>query len=187
MAKNHIQVGELPALIASVHQALSQAATGTKKEEAAKPEPGVPINKSVRPDHIVCLFDGKKFKSLKRHLKTSHNMTPDQYRQTFGLPPDYPIVAQAYAARRSELAKALGLGADASEAVGEGRHQASHGKEGHKVDKGLNYLCLRFELGYAQHVMNSSLLNTSGGAACQMMTPYRPTPRYQPLERSSAA
>ena len=110
VAKNHIQAGELPALIGSVHQALSQAARGTRKEEPAKVEPVVPINKSVRPDHIVCLFDGKKFKSLKRHLKTSHNMTPDQYRQTFGLPPDYPIVAQAYAARRSELAKALGLG-----------------------------------------------------------------------------
>jgi predicted transcriptional regulator len=70
----------------------------------------VPINKSVRPDHIVCLFDGKKFKSLRRHLRSEHHMTPEEYRETFGLRRDYPMVASAYAKRRSELAKAIGLG-----------------------------------------------------------------------------
>jgi predicted transcriptional regulator len=108
VAKNHVQPTELPSLIATVNQALRQAAEGVR--EPTKPEPAVPINKSVRPDHIVCLFDGKKFKSLRRHLNTAHNLTPEQYRQTFGLRPDYPMVAPAYAKTRSEMAKAIGLG-----------------------------------------------------------------------------
>ena len=136
VAKNHIQVGELRALIGSVHQALSQAVTGTRKEEPTTPEPVVPINKSVRPDHIACLFDGKKFKSLKRHLKTSHNMTPDQYRQTFGLPPDYPIVAQAYAERRSELAKALGLGQMRRKLSGKGDTKPATARKATRSTKG---------------------------------------------------
>ncbi len=94
--------------------------------EAPKPEPVIPPNKSVRPDHIVCLFDGKKFKSLKRHLRTNHNMTPQEYRATFGLRPDYPMVAPAYASARSDLARTMGLGrkrgrppVDASESMGD--------------------------------------------------------------------
>ena len=93
--------------------------------EPPKPEPVIPPNKSVRPDHIVCLFDGKKFKSLKRHLRTNHNMTPQEYRATFGLRPDYPMVAPAYASARSDLARTMGLGRkggsspkDASEPMG---------------------------------------------------------------------
>src|SRR5215213_2072858 len=108
VTKNHIQRDELPALIATVHEALRSAAIGVT--EPPKPEPVIPPNKSVRPDHIVCLFDGKKFKSLKRHLRTNHNMTPQEYRATFGLRPDYPMVAPAYASARSDLARAMGLG-----------------------------------------------------------------------------
>jgi len=108
VTKNHIQRDELPALIATVHEALRSAAIGVT--EPPKPEPVIPPNKSVRPDHIVCLFDGKKFKSLKRHLSTNHNMTPQEYRATFGLRPDYPMVAPAYASARSDLARAMGLG-----------------------------------------------------------------------------
>ena len=108
VTKNHIQKDELPALIATVHEALRSAAIGVI--EPPKPEPVIPPNKSVRPDHIVCLFDGKKFKSLKRHLRTNHNMTPQEYRATFGLRPDYPMVAPAYASARSDLARTMGLG-----------------------------------------------------------------------------
>ena len=110
VTKNHTQVDQLPALIASVHGALQQAATGVSATEQTKTEPVVPPNKSVRPDHIVCLFDGKKFKSLKRHIRVSHGMTPQQYRETFDLRQDYPMVAPAYASARSELAKGMGFG-----------------------------------------------------------------------------
>jgi predicted transcriptional regulator len=123
VTKNHIQKDELPALIATVHEALRSAAIGVT--EPPKPEPVISPNKSVRPDHIVCLFDGKKFKSLKRHLRTNHNMTPQEYRATFGLRPDYPMVAPAYASARSDLARTMGLGrkggrssTDASEPMG---------------------------------------------------------------------
>ena len=110
VTKNHLQKDELPALIATVHEALQSAATGVSTTEPTRPEPVVPPNKSVRPDYIVCLFDGKKFKSLKRHLRTNHNMTPQEYRAAFNLRPDYPMVAPAYASARSELAKTMGLG-----------------------------------------------------------------------------
>ena len=108
VAENHIQKDELPALVATVHEALRSAAMGVT--EPAKPEPVIPPNKSVQPDHIVCLFDGKKFKSMKRHLSANHNMTPQEYRATFGLRPDYPMVAPAYASARSDLARMMGLG-----------------------------------------------------------------------------
>jgi predicted transcriptional regulator len=77
---------------------------------SARPQPVVPIKKSVTPDHIVCLEDGKKLKMLKRHLKTAYNLTPEQYRERWGLPPDYPMVAPNYAKQRSQLARDLGLG-----------------------------------------------------------------------------
>src|SRR4051812_30482737 len=124
VTKNHIQKDELPALIATVHEALRSAATGVI--EPPKPQPVIPPNKSIRPDHIVCLFDGKKFKSLKRHLRANHNMTPQEYRATFGLRPDYPMVTPAYASARSDLARTMGLGrkggsspTDASEPMGD--------------------------------------------------------------------
>ncbi|CAH1659233.1 MucR family transcriptional regulator [Hyphomicrobiales bacterium] len=109
VANNSVAVGELPGLIANIHTALQRLGTPTE-EPASKPQPAVPIKKSVTADFIVCLEDGKKFKSLKRHLRTRYDMTPEEYRQKWGLPADYPMVAPNYAAARSELAKTMGLG-----------------------------------------------------------------------------
>src|SRR5665213_1350236 len=107
---NTISPSDLPALIAAVHRALS-ALQGRSAEPTVLPqEPAVPIRKSVRPNGIVCLEDGKTFKSLKRHLATYHNLTPEQYRQKLSLPAEYPMVAPNYSAKRSELAKTIGLG-----------------------------------------------------------------------------
>ena len=112
VSNNSVPVTELPALIGSVHAALSQVASGSTQQPAEEPKaPAVPIKKSVQPDYIVCLDDGKRFKSLKRHLRTVYNLTPDQYRAKWGLAHDYPMVAPNYAAARSELAKQMGLGA----------------------------------------------------------------------------
>jgi predicted transcriptional regulator len=109
---NFVPVTELPALIGSVHAALNRVASGSTQQPAEEPKaPAVPIKKSVQPDYIVCLDDGKRFKSLKRHLRTTYNLTPDQYRAKWGLAHDYPMVAPNYAAARSELAKQMGLGA----------------------------------------------------------------------------
>ncbi|MGX5832041.1 MucR family transcriptional regulator [Mesorhizobium sp. 43Arga] len=110
VSNNPVPVGELPALIGQVHAALRSTAGGVA---SAKPEalnPAVPIKKSVTPDFIICLEDGKKFKSLKRHLSTDYGLSPDEYRAKWGLPADYPMVAPNYAAARSALAKAMGLG-----------------------------------------------------------------------------
>ena len=85
-------------------------ASASEPVQPEKPQPAVPVKKSVFPDHIVCLEDGKKLKMLKRHLKTAYNMTPEQYRERWGLPPDYPMVAPNYAQHRSSLAKKIGLG-----------------------------------------------------------------------------
>lgn len=108
VANNSIQQDALPALIQSVFKTL--AATGVEVAEPVKPEPAVPVKRSVFSDHIVCLEDGKKLKMLKRHLATSYQLTPDQYRQRWGLPADYPMVAPDYAKHRSALAKKIGLG-----------------------------------------------------------------------------
>jgi predicted transcriptional regulator len=112
VSKNSVPVTELPALIGNVHAALTNVASGTTEQpkEEAK-QPAVPVKKSVQPEYIVCLDDGKRFKSLKRHLRTVYNLTPDQYRAKWGLPRDYPMVAPNYAAARSELARQMGLGA----------------------------------------------------------------------------
>ena len=112
VSNNSIAVTDLPALIGEVHSALQRIANGQtdRTPVAANLAPAVPIRKSVTPDFIICLEDGKKFRSLKRHLKTSFGMTPDEYRAKWSLPPDYPIVAPNYAAQRSALAKASGLG-----------------------------------------------------------------------------
>src|SRR5918997_374836 len=93
-----------------VHTALQQSANGNAALEPEPLEPAVPVKKSVTADAIVCLEDGKKFKSLKRHLRTDHNLSPEEYRARWGLPRDYPMVASNYAASRSELAKKIGLG-----------------------------------------------------------------------------
>jgi predicted transcriptional regulator len=110
VANNSVPTAELPSLIASVHASLAFLANGAKQEPEQPLVPAVPVKKSVQPDFIVCLEDGKKFKSLKRHLRTAYDMTPDQYRAKWGLPHDYPMVAPNYAAARSELAKNMGLG-----------------------------------------------------------------------------
>jgi len=109
VSNNGVPVSELPQLIKQVYATL--AALGKEAAPAAeKPEPAVPVRKSVTPDYIVCLEDGKKLKMLKRHLKTAYNLTPEQYRERWGLPADYPMVAPRYAEQRRELAKKIGLG-----------------------------------------------------------------------------
>jgi predicted transcriptional regulator len=110
VSNNPVPVSELPSLIAQVHQSLVGLTNGSATEPVEKLAPAVPIKKSVTPDYIVCLDDGKKFKSLKRHLKTTFGMTPEEYRAKWNLPTDYPMVAPSYAAARSELAKKMGLG-----------------------------------------------------------------------------
>jgi predicted transcriptional regulator len=110
VGNNHVQASELPNLIATVHAALNNVGKEQSSSEPAKREPAVNPKKSVTPDHIISLFDGKKFKSLRRYLRTSHNMTPEQYREYWGLPRDYPMVAPNYAKARSEMAKQIGLG-----------------------------------------------------------------------------
>jgi predicted transcriptional regulator len=110
VSNNSVPAGDLPALISEVHLALSKVGNGAAEALAEAPKPAVSIKKSVTPDYIICLEDGKKFKSLKRHLRTQYNMTPEQYREKWGLAPDYPMVAPNYAKARSELAKEMGLG-----------------------------------------------------------------------------
>ena len=111
VGNNTIGVNDLPKLIQDVYQSLSNV--GASPVEPEKPKPAVAIKKSVFPDYIICLENGKKLKMLKRHLKTAHNMTPDEYREKWGLPADYPMVAPNYANRRSNLAKEIGLGTKA--------------------------------------------------------------------------
>jgi predicted transcriptional regulator len=108
VAHNAVPPEALPGVIRSVYTALS--GLGTEPPPVEKPEPAVPIKKSVFPDHIVCLEDGKKLETLKRHLRASHGMTPEEYRTRWSLPRDYPMVAPKYAARRSAVAKEIGLG-----------------------------------------------------------------------------
>ena len=111
VGNNSIRASELPLLISEVHSAFKRH---VEREEAPvvveKPKPAVNPKKSVTDDYIICLEDGKKFKSLKRHLRTQYNMTPEQYREKWGLPADYPMVAPNYAVARSQLAKKMGLG-----------------------------------------------------------------------------
>ena len=109
VANNTVAVNDLPGLIRQVHAALANVG-GTAEVAPERPQPAVPIKRSVMPDYIVCLEDGKKLKMLKRHLKTAFNMTPEEYRERWDLPPDYPMVAPNYASQRSRLAKEIGLG-----------------------------------------------------------------------------
>ena len=107
---NTVPTGDLPGLIQSVHRALASVSSGADAVEAAPKEPAVPVRRSITPDHLICLEDGRKFKSLKRHLRTKYNMSPEDYRAKWGLAKDYPMVAPNYAKARSELAKQMGLG-----------------------------------------------------------------------------
>ena len=108
VSNNPISSNDLPELMRSVHSKLTELGESTPIEE--RPEPAVPINKSVTRNHIICLEDGAKLKMLKRYLRTRYNLTPEQYRERWGLPGDYPMVAPEYADRRSQFAKEIGLG-----------------------------------------------------------------------------
>ena len=110
VSNNSVQAGDIPSLINQVHSALLRVSTGQSDAPTEPLKPAVPVKKSITPEYIVCLEDGKKFKSLKRHLRTQYNMTPEQYRDKWDLPTDYPMVAPNYAAARSQLAKQMGLG-----------------------------------------------------------------------------
>ncbi len=111
VARNNIQISDLPALISSVHQTLSSAGQPqAASEPAVELKPAVPVKKSVTADYIVCLEDGEKLKMLKRHLMSTYGLTPDEYRVKWGLPSDYPMVAPNYAKARSEMAVKIGLG-----------------------------------------------------------------------------
>ena len=110
VTNNAVVAGDLPSLINDTYDALSEAATKASQPLTEELNPAVPIKKSVMPDYIICLEDGKKFKSLKRHLRTHYELTPEEYRDKWNLPYDYPMVAPNYAAARSALAKKMGLG-----------------------------------------------------------------------------
>ena len=111
VSNNTISSGEIPALISQVYSALMRVTAGAAVAGPAEPlKPSIPIKRSITPAYLVCLEDGKKFKSLKRHLRTQYQMTPDEYRAKWDLPADYPMVAPNYATARSQLAKQMGLG-----------------------------------------------------------------------------
>lgn len=116
VSHNAIAASDVPALLGQVHQALLRLGGEPGRGAAELQRPAVAVKKSITPDHLVCLEDGKRFKSLKRHLRTQYNMSPEQYREKWGLPADYPMVAPNYAAARSRLAKNMGLGKQSSRA-----------------------------------------------------------------------
>ncbi|MGE5503197.1 MAG: MucR family transcriptional regulator [Actinomycetota bacterium] len=116
VSKNPLPAGQIPEVIHTVYASLSTLESGQPEAKSEMPKPAVAVKKSVTPDYIVCLEDGKKLKMLKRHLRTTYNMTPDEYRAKWGLPPDYPMVAPSYAAQRSDFAKKIGLGRKPGEA-----------------------------------------------------------------------
>ncbi|MBS0248126.1 MAG: MucR family transcriptional regulator [Proteobacteria bacterium] len=110
VSNNSVAAADIPALINQVHAALTSVSGGGIESASEPLKPAIAVKKSITPEYIVCLEDGKKFKSLKRHLRTQYNMTPEQYREKWNLGPDYPMVAPNYAAARSQLAKDMGLG-----------------------------------------------------------------------------
>ena len=117
VSNNSVAVGDLPTLISQIYRTLANVGT-EEPSEPERPQPAVPIKKSVTPHYIICLEDGKKLKMLKRHLKTAYNMTPEEYRERWGLATDYPMVAPEYASQRSRLAKQIGLGTRARRGSG---------------------------------------------------------------------
>ena len=123
LGKNHIAQSELPGMIRSVHGALGAVAGSTHVDGATSQKPAVPVRKSITPDYIVCLEDGKKLKMLKRYLRGKFKLTPDEYRTKWGLPADYPMVAPNYAALRSSFAKQIGLGRRRAPAAKPKRHK----------------------------------------------------------------
>jgi predicted transcriptional regulator len=117
VSNNPVPTASLPQLIKDVHGTIAGLANGGAAAEADRPKPAVPISRSIQHDHIVCLEDGKKLKMLKRYLRSNYNLTPEQYRTRWGLKVDYPMVAPAYAAQRSEFAKKIGLGRTSTKKV----------------------------------------------------------------------
>ena len=113
VSNNTVPASELSNLINQVHAALLRVSTGRADTPLEPAKPAVSVKKSMTPEYLICLEDGKRFKSLKRHLRTQYNMTPEQYRDKWGLPPDYPMVAPNFAVARSQLAKKMGLGQQA--------------------------------------------------------------------------
>jgi predicted transcriptional regulator len=125
VSNNNLPSGQLPDVIRTIHESLA-ALSGAKVATASEPPtPAVAIKKSITPDYIVCLEDGKKLKMLKRHLRSTYNMTPDEYRHRWGLPADYPMVAPNYAAQRSAFAKKIGLGRNGGGKGRRGRRKAA--------------------------------------------------------------
>lgn len=110
LSANTVPAADLPSLIQTIHNALAGITSGAPAPAAEPQKPAVPLKKSITPDYLISLEDGKKYKSLKRHLRTKYNMTPDDYRSKWGLAKDYPMVAPNYAAARSEMARSMGLG-----------------------------------------------------------------------------
>jgi predicted transcriptional regulator len=110
VSNNPVPAGDISALISQVHSALLRVSNGQGEAVSETLKPAVAVKKSITPEYLICLEDGKKFKSLKRHLRTQYNMTPEHYREKWGLAPDYPMVAPKYAEARSQLAKQMGLG-----------------------------------------------------------------------------
>jgi predicted transcriptional regulator len=110
VSNNTVPAGELPSLISHVHSALMNVSEGRVPAVTEPSKPAISVKRSITDDYLVCLEDGKRFKSLKRHLRTRYDMSPDQYREKWGLPSDYPMVAPNYAQARSRLAKQMGLG-----------------------------------------------------------------------------
>jgi predicted transcriptional regulator len=110
VSNNSVATSDLPSLIGEIHSALLRISSGIVETPSESLKPAVPVKKSITPDYIICLDDGKKFKSLKRHLRTQYNMTPEEYRERWNLPAEYPMVAPNYAQARSQLAKKMGLG-----------------------------------------------------------------------------
>lgn len=110
VSNNPVQASDLPSLIERVHTTMRDLSQPLIEDEPVKLEPAVSVRKSITPDYLICLEDGKRFKSLKRHLRSKYDMSPEEYREKWGLPMDYPMVAPNYAKQRSELAKKMGLG-----------------------------------------------------------------------------
>ena len=121
VSNNPIPVGEIPAMIKNVHATLGGLASGGPQDGLTTQKPAIPVKKSITPEYIVCLEDGKKLKMLKRYLRSRYNLTPEGYRAKWGLPADYPMVAPNYAAQRSEFAKKIGLGRTAPATKGRRR------------------------------------------------------------------
>jgi predicted transcriptional regulator len=121
VGNNSVAAADLPSLIQNVHRALSSVTGAPEPVEVSPKEPAVSLKRSITPDYLICLEDGRKFKSLKRHLRTKYNISPEEYRAKWGLPKDYPMVAPNYAKARSDLAKQMGLGQGGRQAARKAR------------------------------------------------------------------